>query len=102
MHLMPLQLENVIILNVQYYLNQFFRFIKQIGKGEFMDIFNFIAGLASIVSLLISIFVANKVIKIKNLLNITNVDSSRNDNHQSIKTRDNRGTTINQYGRDHK
>ena len=35
-----------------------------------MDIFNIIAGLASIIGLCVSLFVANKVIKIDNKINI--------------------------------
>jgi len=62
-----------------------------------MEIFNIIAGISSILSLIISFFIASKVIKITN--NITK-DESIKRNRQTVKTRDNSHTTINQTGRD--
>lgn len=61
-----------------------------------MDIFNIVAGGASILSLLISIFVANKVIKINN--SISNNESVKS--KQSVKAKSITQSEIKQSGRD--
>lgn len=51
---------------------------SQIDRSAKMDIFNIIAGVSSIISLLITLFVADRVVKISTKLNI-NADLSTKD-----------------------
>lgn len=61
-----------------------------------------IADLATIGSFIVTLFIAGNVIKINSNINSNNTSSSSKSNQQSIKTRDNRNSDINQAGRDNK
>ena len=67
-----------------------------------MDIFNIIAGSASILSLLISLFVANKVISINNQVkNILNLDVSQGNTTSELNVKQTvKGSGNIQSGRD--
>lgn len=62
----------------------------------YMDTFNIVAGLCSIISLIISGVTLNKVINIKMTL------SSNNNVKQTITAENNKATSINQTGRDNR
>ena len=64
-----------------------------------MEIFSFIADCLSIVSFLISIFVANKVYKISKNTNIF-VDNSRRDKSRNTVEQNAFGQSVTQIGRD--
>ena len=50
-----------------------------------MDLFNIIAGVASIASLVVSLFVASKVIKITNTINVGSNNNDSQKTSQKIK-----------------
>jgi hypothetical protein len=71
-------------------------------RKSLMDIFNVIAGSASILSLLISLFVANKVISINNQVkNILNLDVSQGNTTSEVNVKQKvKGSGNIQSGRD--